>query len=520
MEMDSAPINCTQRSNPSAALTKSASRLARNTACSVQGKDPPPHLSINDLVLPSSPKRGQSTPSGLSARSSTSSLPLRELLLLSPSPSRKPRVRPADRIEMAPEEAGAGGVEPAGARRRCKARGSQVGGLGCASPRNSRRLRKRLEVDIREERESVVGLGEEFGKPRKRRHGGGGGRSKKEKLALVPALPSSSYCPKADDCDGSNFDRLGATIYDLVMWEDVAKSSLWFGFGSLCFLSSCFAKGINFSMFSAISQLGLLLLGASFFSNSICQRNTNANERDGRLKDEDILRLGRLILPPANLAISKTRQLFSGEPSMTLKVIPFLLLGAEFGHLITFRRLCAVGFFASFTAPKLYSCYSDQITHKGTAKETTFNTLLKTQNAEFWRPGAPALARSLSQHRLSQPSGICPASKPEFSLVIYFNPDMGFLLLLEFPADGKITGFLFPAFIVLVILRCCRKHILPEMGDEAAAPVEAVQEDKEEAAVARVDAGAEGDAAEEDMELEEEQEEVLSMVVATEMSHK
>ncbi|CAI0385277.1 unnamed protein product [Linum tenue] len=456
MEMDSAPINCTQRSNPSAALTKSASRLARNTACSVQGKDPPPHLSINDLVLPSSPKRGQSTPSGLSARSSTSSLPLRELLLLSPSPSRKPRVRPADRIEMAPEEAGAGGVEPAGARRRCKARGSQVGGLGCASPRNSRRLRKRLEVDIREERESVVGLGEEFGKPRKRRHGGGGGRSKKEKLALVPALPSSSYCPKADDCDGSNFDRLGATIYDLVMWEDVAKSSLWFGFGSLCFLSSCFAKGINF-------------------------RNTNANERDGRLKDEDILRLGRLILPPANLAISKTRQLFSGEPSMTLKVIPFLLLGAEFGHLITFRRLCAVGFFASFTAPKLYSCYSDQITHK-------------VENAKC---------------RILETWGSCSRKKlvTASAITAFWNL-------------SSIKTRIFTAFIVLVILRCCRKHILPEMGDEAAAPVEAVQEDKEEAAVARVDAGAEGDAAEEDMELEEEQEEVLSMVVATEMSHK
>ncbi|CAL1356813.1 unnamed protein product [Linum trigynum] len=479
MEMDSAPINCTQRSNPSAALTKSASRLARNTACSVQGKDPPPHLSI-DLVLPSSPKRGQSTPSGLSARSSTSSLPLRELLLLSPSPSRKPRVRPADRIEMAPEEAGAGGVEPAGARRRCKTRGSQVGGLGCASPRNSRRLRKRLEVDIREERESVVGLGEEFGKPRKRRHGGGGGRSKKEKLALVPPLPSSSYCPKADDCDGSNFDRLGATIYDLVMWEDVAKSSLWFGFGSLCFLSSCFAKGINFSMFSAISQLGLLLLGASFFSNSICQRNTNANERDGRLKDEDILRLGRLILPPANLAISKTRQLFSGEPSMTLKVIPFLLLGAEFGHLITFRRLCAVGFFASFTAPKLYSCYSDQITHK-------------VENAKC---------------RILETWGSCSRKKlvTASAITAFWNL-------------SSIKTRIFTAFIVLVILRCCRKHILPEMGDEAA-PVEAVQEDKEEAAVARVEAGAEGDAAEEDMELEEEQEEVLPMVVATEMSHK
>ena len=84
--------------------------------------------------------------------------------------------------------------------------------------------------------------------------------------------------------------------------------------------------------------------------------------------------MGTLILPAANLAISKTRELFSGEPSMTLKVttkshcivllkmfpicssrylkepfiswfqvIPFLLLGAEYGHLVTLRRLCAIG---------------------------------------------------------------------------------------------------------------------------------------------------------------------------------
>lgn len=42
--------------------------------------------------------------------------------------------------------------------------------------------------------------------------------------------------------------------------------------------------------------------------------------RDLRLREDDILRVARLILPAANLVISKTRELFSGEPSMTLKV--------------------------------------------------------------------------------------------------------------------------------------------------------------------------------------------------------
>lgn len=49
-----------------------------------------------------------------------------------------------------------------------------------------------------------------------------------------------------DDGDGCNFDRIGQLISDLVMWKDVARSTLWFGFGSLCFLSSCFTKGVSF----------------------------------------------------------------------------------------------------------------------------------------------------------------------------------------------------------------------------------------------------------------------------------
>lgn len=48
------------------------------------------------------------------------------------------------------------------------------------------------------------------------------------------------------DGDGCNIDAIGEIINDLVMWKDVSKSSLWFGFGSLCFLSSCFTKGVNF----------------------------------------------------------------------------------------------------------------------------------------------------------------------------------------------------------------------------------------------------------------------------------
>jgi hypothetical protein len=61
-----------------------------------------------------------------------------------------------------------------------------------------------------------------------------------------------------------------------------------------------------------------------------------------KLKEDDILRLSKLILPMLNFAISKTKELFSGEPSMTLKVIiPETLV-----HFLLFcknKALCSVG---------------------------------------------------------------------------------------------------------------------------------------------------------------------------------
>ncbi|PON74830.1 hypothetical protein TorRG33x02_246040 [Trema orientale] len=220
--MDSTPPYHQNRSEPRSRI-KSASRLAQSEDL--------PHLSTG--LIDSSPKRTLS-PSTLSLKS-PSPIPLQELLVLSPSPLRRSKTRLADRLEMADEP-----VEPVGSRRRCKSRTSQLGLLGCASPRNARRSRRRSEMEVREE---DLGLVEEIGKPRKKRHSV---RSKKEKLSLVPSVPYSSFSPKTDEEDQGSLDRIGQVISDLVMWRDVAKSSLWFGFGSLFFLSSCFAQGVSF----------------------------------------------------------------------------------------------------------------------------------------------------------------------------------------------------------------------------------------------------------------------------------
>ncbi|KAL2331674.1 hypothetical protein Fmac_019255 [Flemingia macrophylla] len=224
--------------------------------------------------------------------------------------------------------------EPAAVRRRCKTKPTQT-----ASPRNARKSRRRSELEIREDKDPA--LPEEvaiLAKPRKRRQTG---KTKKE---TPNSVPPSTPLTKSEDGNGGDLDRVGQVVSDLIMWKDVSKSTFWFGFGSLFLFSSCLTRGINFSIFSALSQLGILFLGVSFFSNSICQRNKVAEKRcEFKLTEHDILRLAKLILPALNFAISKMRALFSGEPSTTLKVVPFLLLGAEYGHLITIWRLCAIG---------------------------------------------------------------------------------------------------------------------------------------------------------------------------------
>ena len=163
--MDSTPLS--HKSEPRPA-TKSASRISEERE----------NISVDLNTLSPSKTLSPSQP-----------LPLHELLLLSPSPLRRSRTRLIERTDMAEEP-----LEAAGSRRRCKTRTSQMGALGCASPRNARRTRRRVEQDLREDKDFV--MAEDTGKVRKRRHSG---RSKKEKLSLVPSVPSSSSSPSMSE---------------------------------------------------------------------------------------------------------------------------------------------------------------------------------------------------------------------------------------------------------------------------------------------------------------------------------
>ncbi|CAL0322598.1 unnamed protein product [Lupinus luteus] len=338
-----------------------------------------------------------------------------------PSPRRKYKTRLADGVLIDAAEVS---PEPPIVRRRRKCRESLV--AVAQSPKKVRKARKRSsEVEIREEKDTV--LVEEVGKPRKRLNRV---RSKKEKVNLVPSVPpSTSSSPIAEEENGIDLDHVGQLLSDLIMWKELSKSILWFGFGTLCFLSFSFTKGPTFSIFSAMSHLAIPFLGFSFFSNSILQRNQVEKKCEFKLKESDILRLAKFILPALNFTISKTRVLFSGDPSMTLKVVPFLLLGAKYGHLITFWRLCAIGFFGSFTTPKLYSCYAAQIHHR---VECIKSWLFETWSA-------------------------CTHKKKMIAM-----------LLMAFWNLSSVKTQIFIAFILLVLFRYVKQHVIRQLQDEQA----------------------------------------------------
>lgn len=148
--------------------TKSASRLSRLRRYDEESESPTPRVSLEIVPSP----RIEVSPYG-------NALPLHELLLLSPSPLRRSKTRLADKLELVDD-----GVELNGVRRRRRSRNSAIG----ASPRNNRRSRRRLEQEMREERD--LGLVEEVVRPRKKRNNG---KSKKDKLSLVVSNPTSMY---------------------------------------------------------------------------------------------------------------------------------------------------------------------------------------------------------------------------------------------------------------------------------------------------------------------------------------
>ncbi|CAL5022363.1 unnamed protein product [Urochloa decumbens] len=349
--------------------------------------EPPYHHPPADLLATPPPKppaagAGLRTPSP-SPSVQVSGYSLHELLLLSPPPPSSRRHRSRARgaagtgVDESLEMVAAAGT-PTPPRRRRRGAAEQCAAPALASPRNARRARRRLEKDVEAEEDAArkarrrkstraapktAAATEKAALPPPSTAAAAGVNEEDTSLALVPACPDATTSG-IEFIEQSGWEGLWERIVELVMWRNAAKSALWFGFGSMFFVSCSFSREITFSPISALCHLGVMILGLAFFKDSVPQQRPQVERgRSFQLTEEDMLRASRAVLPIANSMISTAQVIFSGEPSMTLKVLPVLLFGAKYGNLVTVWRLLAAGFFTSFTVPRLYSCYSSQI-HK------------------------------------------------------------------------------------------------------------------------------------------------------------
>uniref|UniRef100_A0ACD6ANZ3 Uncharacterized protein n=1 Tax=Avena sativa TaxID=4498 RepID=A0ACD6ANZ3_AVESA len=333
---------------------------------------PPYHHSpadAEDVATPPPPLKQAGKRSPLPSPLQLSGYSLHELLLLSPSPTTRSRSRQRGAAGTGVDSS----LEMAGTppRRRRRGAGEQRAAPAGVSPRNARRARRRLEKEIEPDEDAVrkarrrkpTWAAPKIAAPVAVNKAVAAEKEEDMSLALVPAPNDATRVTRPDALDQSGWESLWERIVELVLWKDVAKSALWFGLGSMFFFSCSFSREITFSPISAFCHLGVMILGLAFFKDSVPQRQPVEVEtgRNFQLTEEDVLRAAGAVLPVANSMISTAQVIFSGNPSMTLKVLPVLLFGAKYGSLVTLWRLLATGFFSSFTLPKLYMCYSTQI---------------------------------------------------------------------------------------------------------------------------------------------------------------
>ncbi|GJM90985.1 hypothetical protein PR202_ga07318 [Eleusine coracana subsp. coracana] len=276
---------------------------------------------------------------------------LQELLLLSSPPplsSRRHRSKTRgagvdDSLEMV-----AGTPTPP--RRRRRGAGEPRAAPALASPRNGRRARRRLEKEVEAEEDAAARKARRRKSTRvaapkvaqvvadKAAVAAAAEKGEDMSLALVPARPDATR--RTDFVEQSGWEGLWERIVELVMWRNVAKSALWFGFGSMFFFSCSCSREITFRhVNSDISVYFLLLMLCMGFCCDLVEKG-----RGFQLTEDDVLRASRAVLPVANSMISTAQVIFSGEPLMTLKVLPVLLFGAKYGSLVTVWRLLAAAF--------------------------------------------------------------------------------------------------------------------------------------------------------------------------------
>ncbi|CAN6993921.1 unnamed protein product [Brassica oleracea var. botrytis] len=159
------------------------------------------------------------------------------------------------------------------------------------------------------------------------------------------------------------------SLEDLVMWRDASRSTLVFGFGTFLIISSSYANNLNFSFITVVAYMGLIYLGVTFVFKSVIRRGIVEVEEERHkgvgVREEDVKRILRLIMPYLNESLFQLRSLFSGDPSTTLKMGVVLFILARWGPSITLWNLAKFGFLGAFTVPKIFISYSTHFSAYG-----------------------------------------------------------------------------------------------------------------------------------------------------------
>ncbi|KAH7282502.1 hypothetical protein KP509_35G033400 [Ceratopteris richardii] len=149
-------------------------------------------------------------------------------------------------------------------------------------------------------------------------------------------------------------------LYDTVMWRHVPRSALLFGMGCFCMMSASYVQDMQCSIFSVLAYTALFYLAVRFIKCNF-SKGSMMRLSVGQFTEADALHFIRILLPPINLILQKLGDLFSGEPVVTLKVAGALWLFARLGSAMNIWTLFRIAYIASFTVPRCYTNYHQQL---------------------------------------------------------------------------------------------------------------------------------------------------------------
>ncbi|KAK9149803.1 hypothetical protein Scep_008560 [Stephania cephalantha] len=173
-------------------------------------------------------------------------------------------------------------------------------------------------------------------------------------------------------------------IVDLVMWKDVSKSALVFGFGTFVLLSSSFTKDLNIRGRVDVEEL---------------------NDQTFLIGEEEAIWVLHLVLPYLNEFLLKLKRLFSGDPATTMKLAVMLFVLARCGGSIAIWNVAKLG---KFWIRRFRDAW-DSCSRKKAVAATVFTLLwnLSSVSARIWAAFMLVVAFRYYQQSLIREEHVC-----------------------------------------------------------------------------------------------------------------